>query len=45
MIERLQCDEIPSIIDYGTIVMCTWNNELEHEYNGNDDIPQHFEVF
>lgn len=24
--------------------MCASNNELQHEYNSNDDIPQRFEV-
>lgn len=51
-IEWFQCDESSSI-DHDTNVMlsyacyalmCASNNELKHEYNSNDDIPQRFEV-
>lgn len=44
VMEWLQCDEYSSI-GRDTNVMCASNNGSRHEYNGNDDVPQCFEVF
>lgn len=43
VIEWFQCNESSSI-GHNTNILSASNNELKHEYNGNDDISQRSEV-